>query len=93
MDDIWQKKLNTDRTLNFNRRLYRQSLNKKFGTHIHKSTILRPWKNKPCGICCKLRYQQKTFVGVKKLALSQNKRTYNPETFENNYKIHSQRLH
>ena len=33
MDDIMHEKLNIGPTLNFNERLYRQSLNKKFGTH------------------------------------------------------------
>ena len=33
MDDIMREKLNIGPTLNFNERLYRQSLNKKFGTH------------------------------------------------------------
>ena len=36
MDDIMHEKLNIDPTLNFNGRLYRQSLKKKFGTHINK---------------------------------------------------------
>ena len=39
MDDIMREKLNIGRTLNFNERLYRQSLNKKFGAHIKKSMI------------------------------------------------------
>ena len=39
MDDIMRKKFNIGPTLNFNERLYRQSLNKKFGTHINKSMI------------------------------------------------------
>ena len=30
------EKLNIGPTLNFNERLYKQSLNKKFGTHINK---------------------------------------------------------
>ena len=39
MDDIMCEKLNIGPTLNLNERLYRQSLNKKFGTHINKSMI------------------------------------------------------
>ena len=39
MDDIMREKLNIDPNLNFNERLYRQSLNKKFGAHINKSMI------------------------------------------------------
>ena len=39
MDDIMREKLNIGPTLNFNERLYRQSQNKKFGTHINKSMI------------------------------------------------------
>ena len=39
MGDIMREKLNIGPTLNFNERLYRQSLNKKFGTHINKSKI------------------------------------------------------
>ena len=41
MDDIMREKLNIGLTLNFNERLYRQSLNKKFGTHINKSMIFK----------------------------------------------------
>ena len=36
MDDIMHEKLNIGPTLNFNEKLYRQSLNKKFGTQTHK---------------------------------------------------------
>ena len=44
MDDIMRKKLNIGPTLNFNERLYRQPLNKKFGTHINKSMIFNALK-------------------------------------------------
>ena len=44
MDDTMREKLNTGPTLNFNKRLYRQSLNKKFGTHISKSMIFTALK-------------------------------------------------
>ena len=44
MDDIIREKLNIGPTLNFNERLYRQSLNKKFGTHINKSMIFNTLK-------------------------------------------------
>ena len=44
MDDIIREKLNIGQTLNFNERLYRQSLNKKFGTHINKSMIFNVLK-------------------------------------------------
>ena len=44
MDNIRQEKLNVGPTLNFNKRLYRQSPNKKFGTHIHKSMIFKALK-------------------------------------------------
>ena len=36
MDDIMHEKLNIGPTLNFNEKLYRQSLNKKFRTQTHK---------------------------------------------------------
>ena len=36
MDYIMYQKLNIDPTLNFNEKLNRQSLNKKFSTHINK---------------------------------------------------------
>ena len=36
MDGIMYEKLNIGPTLNFNEKLYRQSLNKKFGTQTHK---------------------------------------------------------
>ena len=36
IDDIMHEKLNIGPTLNFNEKLYRQSLNKKFGTPTHK---------------------------------------------------------
>ena len=44
MDDIMREKLNIGPTFNFNERLYRQSLNKKFGTHISKSMIFNALK-------------------------------------------------
>ena len=44
MDDIMCEKLNIGPTLNFNERLYRQSLSKKFGTHINKSMIFNALK-------------------------------------------------
>ena len=44
MDDIMHEKLNIGPTLNFNEKLYRQSLNKKFGTHIIKSMIFTALK-------------------------------------------------
>ena len=47
MDDIMREKyekLNIDPTLNFNQRLYRQSLNKKFCTHINKYMIFNALK-------------------------------------------------
>ena len=39
-----REKLNIGPTLNFNERLYRQSLNKKFVTHIRKSMIFNALK-------------------------------------------------
>ena len=44
MDDIMRKKLNIGQTLNFNERLYRQPLNKKFSTYINKSMIFNALK-------------------------------------------------
>ena len=44
MDDIMREKLNIGPFLNFNKRLYRQSLNKKFGTHLTKSMIFTALK-------------------------------------------------
>ena len=44
MDDNMREKLNIGPTLNFNERLYRQSLNKKFGTLINKSMIFNALK-------------------------------------------------
>ena len=44
MNDIMHEKLNIFLTLNFNERLYRQSLNKKFGAHINKSVIFTALK-------------------------------------------------
>ena len=38
------EKLNIDPTLNFNEILYKQSLNKKFGTHINKFMIFNALK-------------------------------------------------
>ena len=47
MDDIMREKFNIGPTLNFNERLYRQSLNKKFGTHkqIYDLQCLEKRKN------------------------------------------------
>ena len=39
-----REKLNIGPTFNFNERVYRQSLNKKFGTHISKSMIFNALK-------------------------------------------------
>ena len=44
MDDIMREKLNIGSNLNFNERVYRRSLNKKFGTHINKSMIFTALK-------------------------------------------------
>ena len=44
MDDIMYEKFNIGPTLNFNEKLFRQSLNKKFGTHIRKSMIFNALK-------------------------------------------------
>ena len=45
MDDIMREKLNIGPTLDFSERLCRQSLNKKFRTHINKSMIFNALKN------------------------------------------------
>ena len=44
MDDIMHEKLNIVPTLNFYEKLYRQSLNKKFGTRVDKSMIFNALK-------------------------------------------------
>ena len=44
MDDIMCEKLNIGPTLNCNERLYRQSVNKKFGTDINKSMVFNALK-------------------------------------------------
>ena len=44
MDDIMHEKLNIGPTLNFNEKLYRQSLNKTFSAHISKSMIFNVLK-------------------------------------------------
>ena len=44
MDNTIREKRNIGPTLNFNERLYMQSLNKKFGTHINKSMIFNALK-------------------------------------------------
>ena len=44
MDGIMHEKLNIGPTLNFNEKLYRRSLNKKFGTQISTSMIFRALK-------------------------------------------------
>ena len=44
MDDIMYEKLNIGPTLNFNEKLYRHSLKKKFGTYINKSMIFNALK-------------------------------------------------
>ena len=86
MDDIMREKLNIGPTLNFNERVYRQSLSKKFGTHISKSTIFNALKDKQCSIPIEVLINRKSLCGEKKLVLSQNKRLYNLETFEDNHK-------
>ena len=44
MNDIMREKLIIGPTLSFNERLYRQSLDKKFGTHINRSMIFNALK-------------------------------------------------
>ena len=44
MDDIMRENLNIGPNLNFDKRLYRQSLNKKYGTNINKSMIFNALK-------------------------------------------------
>ena len=44
MNDIMYEKLNIGPTLNFNEKLYRQSLKKKFDTYINKSMIFNALK-------------------------------------------------
>ena len=44
MDDIMREKINIGPNSNFNERLYRQSLNKKFDTHINKSMTFNALK-------------------------------------------------
>ena len=44
MGDIIYEKLNIGPILNFNEKLYRQSLNRKFVTHINKSMIFNALK-------------------------------------------------
>ena len=88
MDDSMYEKLNIGPTLNFNEKLNRQSLNKKFSTHINKSMISMPLK-KTVYHSYKWGYYWKISAGgeeVKKLVLFQNKRPYNLETFECNHK-------
>ena len=41
MNDIRQERPNEGPILNFNKRLYKQSLNKKFGIHVEKSIVLK----------------------------------------------------
>ena len=46
MDNIGQEKPKKGPMLNVNEKLYRQSLNKKFGTHIEKPMVFKTFKNK-----------------------------------------------
>ena len=83
MEDIMYEKLNIGPTLKLNR----QSLNKKFDTHISKSMIsMMPWKDKQCITPINEFISGKSLWGVEKLVLSQNKSPYNLETFECNHK-------
>ena len=41
MDDNGQERPNEIPILNFNKRLYRKSLNKKFSSHVDKSMVLK----------------------------------------------------
>ena len=86
MDDIMHEKLNIGPTLNFNERLYRQSLRKKFGTHINKSMIFNALKNKQCSIPIDMLINRNSLWAKKKLVLSQNKRPHNLETFQDDHK-------
>ena len=86
MDDIMREKVNVGPTLNFNERLYRQSLNKKFDTCINKSAIFNALKDKQCSIPIDVFISRKSLWREKKLVLSQNIRSHNLETFEHNQK-------
>ena len=44
MDDIRQERPNEGPILNFNKRLYGESLNRKFGTHIEKYMFFKTLK-------------------------------------------------
>ena len=86
MDDIMHEKLNIGPTLNFNEKLYRQSLNKKFGTQTHKQIYDLQCLEKINSVAflyMKL-LMENLCGGVKKIVLSQNKRPYNLETFKCN---------
>ena len=45
MDGIRQERPNEGPIWNFNERLYRQSLNKKFGTHVRKIMVFKSLEN------------------------------------------------
>ena len=47
MGDIKQGRSYKDAILNFSKRLYRQSLKKKFGTHVEKSMVFKILKKTP----------------------------------------------
>ena len=46
MENIRQERPNEVPILNVNKKLYTQSLHKKFGTHVEKSIVFRTFKNK-----------------------------------------------
>ena len=50
MDNMRQERLNEGPNLNANKNLHRQSLSKKFGTHVEKSIVFKTFKNKQCVI-------------------------------------------
>ena len=50
MDNTTQERPNVGPILNFNKRHYRRSLNKKFGTHVEKAMVFKTLKNKQCNI-------------------------------------------
>ena len=82
MEDIRQERSNKGPILSFNKRLSRQSLNKKFGIHFEKSMVFKTLKNKQSIIPGNKVVSGKPCGGGENLVLPKSQRSHNPKTWK-----------
>ena len=80
MDKTRQERPNEGPFLNVNKKLYRQSLNKTFSTHVEKSMVFKSFKNKKCIIPRSKYISGKPPRGFKDLLFPKSQWFQNPKT-------------